>query len=61
MTCIQKSEDFIKILFKEKESTYISFKAFKELYPLIIFDLRPQKDVVSSQSVQARFRFPSRI
>ena len=41
----------------EKVAPYISFKDFKELYPFIIFDLRANKDMVSSQSVQAKFRF----
>ena len=41
----------------EKVVLIYYFKDFKELYPFIIFDLRANKDMVSSQSVQARFRF----
>ena len=53
-----KYEDFIKILYMEvKVAPYITYKDFKELYPFVIFDLRANKDMVSSQSVQARFRF----
>ena len=48
---------FYKDFIHGEGSPYISFKDFKELYPFVIFDLRHQKDVVSSQSVQARFRF----
>ena len=48
---------FYKDFIKGEGSPYISFKDFKELYPFIIFDLRANKDMVSSQSVQARFRF----
>ena len=48
---------FYKDFIQAEGAPYISFKEFKELYPLVIFDLRHQKDVVSSQSVQARFRF----
>ena len=48
---------FYKDFIKGEGSPYISFKVFKELYPFIIFDLRANKDMLSSQSVQARFRF----
>ena len=48
---------FYKDFLHGEGSPYISIKDFKELYPFVIFDLRNQKDVVSSQSVQARFRF----
>ena len=48
---------FYKDFIHGEGSPYISFKDFRELYPFIIFDLRANKDMVSSQSVQAKFRF----
>ena len=38
-------------------SPYITFKDFKELYPLWIFDLRSQKDNPASQPIQVKFKF----
>ena len=38
-------------------SPYITFKDFKELYPLWVFDLRAQKDNPSAQPIQVKFKF----
>ena len=49
--------DFIKIISKGEGSPYITFKDFKELYNLWVFDLRAQKDNPSAQPIQVEFNF----
>ena len=37
--------------------SYITFKDFKELYPLWVFDLRAPKDNPSAQPIHVNFKF----
>ena len=48
---------FYKDYIKGEGSPYISFKDFKELYNLWVFDLRNQKDSPSSQPISVEFKF----
>ena len=48
---------FYKDYIKGEGSPYISFKDFKELYNLWVFDLRDQKDNPSSQPISVEFKF----
>ena len=43
---------FYKDYIQGEGSPYITFKDFKELYPLWVFDLRAQKDNFQSQPIQ---------
>ena len=48
---------FYKDYIKGEGSPNISFKDFKELYNLWVFDLRNQKDNPSSQPISVDFKF----
>ena len=57
MIYIMKSEDFTKISPMEKEHHILLIKILNNYTHLLYFDLRTNKDMLSSQSVQAKFRF----
>ena len=48
---------FYKDYIKGEGSPYKTFKDFKELYNLWVFDLRAQKDNPSAQPIQVNFKF----
>ena len=48
---------FYKDYIKGEGSPYITFKDFKELYNLWVFDLRAQKDNPSAQPISINFKF----
>ena len=48
---------FYKDYIKGEGAPYISFKDFKELYNLYVFDLRAQKDNPSAQPIRVNFKF----
>ena len=48
---------FYKDYIKGERAPYISFKDFKVLYNLYVFDLRAQKDNLSAQPVRPAFKF----
>ena len=48
---------FYKDYIKGEGSPYITYKDFKELYNLWVFDLRAQKDNPSAQPISVRFKF----
>ena len=48
---------FYKDYIKGEGSPYITFKDFKSLYNLWVFDLRARKDNPSAQPIQGNFKF----
>ena len=48
---------FYKDYIKGEGSPYTTFKDFKELYILWVFDLRAQKDNPSAQPIMVNFKF----
>ena len=48
---------FYKDYIKGEGSPYITFKDFKEIYNLWVFDLRAQKETPSPQPIQVNFKF----
>ena len=48
---------FFKDYIHGEGSSYISFKNFKKLYPLWVFDLRAQRHNDSDQPIQVKFKF----
>ena len=48
---------FYKDYIRGEGSPYITFKDYKELYNLWVFDLRAQKDNPSAQPIQVNFKF----
>ena len=48
---------FYKDYIQGEGSPYITFKDFKEIYPLWVFGLRAQKENFQSQPIQVKFKF----
>ena len=48
---------FYKDYIKGEGAPYITFKDFKELYNLWVFDLRAQKENPSAQPIRVNFKF----